>query len=157
MRGVCVAGVPFQPWPYWPSAKMPTHKHAADAAHAVHRDGADRIVDLRLALDEPHRLDDDDSGDAAEHRGRPRLHERAGRGDRDEAGEHAVGHHPRVGLAGTAHDPEHRDDGTERRGDRGVGRDDCEADVDGDSVDAALKPNHPNNRMNVPSMAIGMW
>ena len=24
-------------------------------------------------------------------------------------------------------------------------------------VDAALKPNHPNSRMNVPSMAIGMW
>ena len=25
------------------------------------------------------------------------------------------------------------------------------------SVDAALKPNHPNSRMNVPSMAMGMW
>ena len=25
------------------------------------------------------------------------------------------------------------------------------------NVDAALKPNHPNNRMNVPSRAIGMW
>ena len=24
-------------------------------------------------------------------------------------------------------------------------------------VDAALKPNQPNSRMNVPSMAIGMW
>ena len=24
-------------------------------------------------------------------------------------------------------------------------------------VEAALKPNHPNNRMNVPSMAMGMW
>src|SRR6185436_11004752 len=26
-----------------------------------------------------------------------------------------------------------------------------------ESVDAALKPNHPNSRMNVPSIAIGMW
>ena len=25
------------------------------------------------------------------------------------------------------------------------------------SVDAALKPNQPNSRMNVPSIAIGMW
>ena len=26
-----------------------------------------------------------------------------------------------------------------------------------DNVEAALKPNQPNSRMNVPSMAIGMW
>ena len=26
-----------------------------------------------------------------------------------------------------------------------------------ENVDAALKPNQPNSRMNVPSMAIGMW
>ena len=25
------------------------------------------------------------------------------------------------------------------------------------NVDAALKPNHPNNKMSVPSIAIGMW
>ena len=36
---------------------------------------------------------------SADDRRRPRLHERARRRDRDEAGEHAVGHHPGVGLA----------------------------------------------------------
>ena len=25
------------------------------------------------------------------------------------------------------------------------------------NVDAALKPNHPNNKINAPSIAIGMW
>ena len=46
-------------------------EHAEGAADAVDRDGADRIVDLQLALDEEHRLDDDDTGDDAEDRGRP--------------------------------------------------------------------------------------
>ena len=46
----------------------------------------------------------------------------------------------------------------EGTGDGGVGRHDGELDVGRRrSVDAALKPNQPNSRMNVPSMAIGMW
>ena len=63
------------------------------------------------------------------HRRRPRLHERARRGDRHEAGEHAVDHHARVGLAHPLHAVEHRDRGTERGRDGGVHRDHGEAQV----------------------------
>ena len=52
-------------------------EHAEGAAHAVHRDRADRVVDLQLALDEEHRLDDEDTGDDADDRRRPRSHEGA--------------------------------------------------------------------------------
>ena len=107
----------------------PDCEHTEGAADTVHRDRADRVVDLGLALPEPDGLDDDHTRDGADHRSSPRLHEGARRCDRDEAGEHAVGHHPRVGLAHAAHDPEHRDHGAEGSGDRGVRRHNCEPDV----------------------------
>ena len=43
-----------------------------------------------------------------DHRRRPRLHERARRRDRHQAGEHAVHHHAGVGLAHPLHRVEHR-------------------------------------------------
>ena len=51
-------------------------EHAEDAADAVDGDGADRVVDLELALDEEHRLDHEDAGDDADDRGRPRVRRR---------------------------------------------------------------------------------
>ena len=51
----------------------------------------------------PDRDDDEDAGDDADDRRGPRLHERARRRDRHQAGEHAVRHHPGIGLARPRH------------------------------------------------------
>ena len=83
-------------------------------------DGADRVVDLQATLDEEHRFDDEHASDDADHHGRPGLDERARGGDRHQAGEHAVDHHPGIGLAAALPDPRHAGAGTEGRGERGV-------------------------------------
>ena len=41
-------------------------EHAERAVDAVHGDGAHRVVDLQLALDEEHGLDDEHAGDGAD-------------------------------------------------------------------------------------------
>ena len=98
---------------------------------AVHRDGADRVVELELRSTKNTDSMTSDAGDQADDRRRPRGDEGARRGDRDEAGEHAVGHHARVGLAGALRDPQHGHDRAERTGDRGVRGDDGELHVGG--------------------------
>ena len=65
-------------------------QHAERAADAVHRDRADRIVDLQHAVDEEHRLDDQHAGDGADDDRRHAVDERARRGDRHQPGEQAV-------------------------------------------------------------------
>ena len=51
---------------------MPTAITPHSAVDAVDGDRADRIVDAAL-VDEQHDLDDEDRGDRADDRGRPRL------------------------------------------------------------------------------------
>ncbi len=84
-----------------PVGEDPDAQHTEDAADAVDRDGADRIVDT-ATLPQADRLDHDDCGNRADHRRRPRLDEGARSRDRDQTGEHAVRHHPGIGLARTA-------------------------------------------------------
>ena len=103
-------------------------------------------------------LDDEDAGDDADDRRRPRVDEGARGGDGHEAGEHAVGHHARVGLAGPLHDPEHRRRSAPKAPAIAVlAATTANWTSVAAKVEAALKPNQPNSRMNVPSIAIGMW
>ena len=51
-----------------------------------------------LLLDEDDGDEDEDAGDPADENSGGRAHECAGGGDRDQAGEHAVGEHGRSGL-----------------------------------------------------------
>ena len=74
----------------------------------MHGDRADRVVDLELALDEDDGADHDEAGDDADDEGADRVDEGARRGDGDEAGQHAVGGHRRVGLAVLLPHQEHR-------------------------------------------------
>ena len=60
-----------------------------------------------------------------------RSHEGTRGGDRDEPGEHAVGNHPGIRLAGAAGYPQHRDRRPERSGDRRVRCNGGELDVGG--------------------------
>src|SRR5579883_2605026 len=92
-----------------PVGKEPDRQHAPEAVGAVDRDRAHRVVDLELPLDEEDRFDHQDSGDQSDDAGAEGPHERAGRGDRDQACEHAVAHHGRVGLvAANLPDPQGR-------------------------------------------------
>ena len=73
-------------------------EHAPEAVHAVHRDGADGVVDA-ACLEEEHGCTTTSTPAiapiiAAAHG----IDERARRGDRDQTGEHAVAEHRRVGL-----------------------------------------------------------
>jgi len=45
--------------------------HPEDAAHAMHGDRANRVVDLGLVLEEEDRLDDEDAGKTSDDRCRP--------------------------------------------------------------------------------------
>ena len=71
--------------------------HAPQAVDAVDRDRADRIVDTPL-LPEEDTQHDEDAGDRTDDRRAQRIDECARRGDRHEAGQHAVAHHRRIGL-----------------------------------------------------------
>ena len=51
-----------------PFGEQADAEHAPRAAHAVHRDGADRIVDLERLIDEQRRDDDEDARDGADDR-----------------------------------------------------------------------------------------
>ena len=73
-------------------------------------------------------------------RSSPRLHEGTWRGDRHESGEHAVGHHARVGLAHPLHAAEHRDHGAERRSDGGVRRDHGKTNIRGGQRRSGVEP-----------------
>src|SRR5918997_5318423 len=75
-------------------------QRAEHAAHAVHRDGAHRVVDLDHLLEELDREHDEDAGQGADEDS-PGSGDggRAGR-DADEPGEQAVTGHADVGLAG---------------------------------------------------------
>ena len=99
---------------------------------------------------------DEHAGDGADEHGDDAVDEGARRGDRDQAGQHAVDHHARVGLAEAYPHVEHRG---ERAG--------VPASIvltattpmrrsPPASVEPGLKPNQPNARMNVPAIAIGM-
>ena len=132
-------------------------EHAERPVDAVHGDGADGVVDLHPSFHEPHGLDDEDSGDHADHHGHRRRHEGAGCGDGHEAGEHAVGHHSRLRLAGAAAHPQHRHDRAEGPAIAVLAATTANCTSVAANVEAALKPNQPNSRMNVPSIAIGMW
>ena len=71
---------------------------APDAGHAVHGDGADRVVDLD-PLDEDDAEDGDEAGADADHDRRPGRDEAGGGGDRDQGAQCAVEHHRDVGFA----------------------------------------------------------
>ena len=62
----------------------------------VDGDRADRVIDLHPVLDEERRFHDEDARDRADEDRDGRVHERAGRGDRDHPGEHPVDCHRRV-------------------------------------------------------------
>ena len=84
---------------------------APEAVGAVDRDGADRIVDLKNALDELDADAYEKSSDKADDDGTDGADESAGRCNGDQSGEEAVPGHGRVGLA-VAHP--HVKQGTER-------------------------------------------
>ena len=92
-----VGRLPFQPTPYEPSAKIPTASTPNAPQTPCTEIAPTGSSTPRFSMNHT-RLDDDDAGDDADDRRRPRLHERARRRDRNEAGEHAVGHHPGIGL-----------------------------------------------------------
>ena len=72
-------------------------ERAPDTGHAVRGHRADRVVDSD-PLDEERPEHDDDARDEADHDRRPRRHEGARRGDRDERRDRPVQHHREVGL-----------------------------------------------------------
>ena len=75
--------------PYLSAGEESERQRSPDAAEAVHRHCADRIVDPQ-PLEQFDAQHDDDAGDAAEQDGAGRADPVAGAGDGDQAGEEAV-------------------------------------------------------------------
>ena len=101
------------------------------AAHAMHRDSTDRVVDLD-PVEEQHGEHDDDAGDAADDDRAPVAHVRATGGDPNEAGEDAVAGHGDVGLPAQEPDRDHGRDGACGRGEHRGDRDRRDDDVGGE-------------------------
>ena len=66
-----------------------------------------RIINLELALNEEHCLDDNHTCNGSKDRCDPRINKRTWCGDDHETSKHAVGHHGGVWLTGALPDPQH--------------------------------------------------
>ena len=83
-------------------------------------DGAARVIDVGDVVEEPDAAAHEEAGDQSDQACCPRRHERAGCGDRDEAGEHAVAGHRDVRFAVDPAGERHRGNRAEYRRRHGI-------------------------------------
>src|ERR1041384_2304760 len=97
------------------------------AVDAMDGDGADRIVNPAL-VEKEYGFHDQDAGNQPDEAGAASANKGTGTGDSDQAGEHAVAHHGRVGFFGpNPPHPEGRAQGAGRGSEHSVDSDDGDA------------------------------
>ena len=132
-------------------------EHAEGAAHAVDGDGADRVVDLQLVLDEADGVDDEHAGDGADE-GRPHgLVKAHGAVIATRPASMPLAIIPGSGLPVFLIITNIDTTAPKAPAIAVLAATVANWTSVAAKVEAALKPNQPNSRMNVPSIAIGMW
>ena len=146
---------PFDAVPNWPVANRPTAHVPQMPAHAVHGDGADRVVDAQV-LDEVDAEHDDDAGDEADDHRADGVDPVARAGDRHEAAEEAVDRDADVPLLEPWIDarPSPTDLPAAAASVVLVATRPMPAESIADSVLPGLKPYQPNHRITPPSAAM---